>query len=249
MTLNPNDEYRVNRDQKGKHYFATWAPGLENTLRLVPAPEGAPSRNAFSTLPQGTWTDNVANGTLFLFDDEKGCVYAVLGWKEGTDLAALYDQDNHRSLDFAVIGTPYEKFFQCPDEFKVSANLDGGRCQVVGEEAESGLRRSELFIFLGVALALLAVLALMVFCACKYAKGLVLKNSFKKKSGKSGKAGGRGSKASTESTQERSQSSKLKVSSQLGALSSPKSRRLSAAEDTTASKKVSLIKSTTTASD
>ncbi len=176
--MDASKSYHFNLDQKDKHYFATWLPGVNSTLRLVPKALGAPKLDAFSKLPKGVWAD-VDNGTVFLFDDQLGCVFTVAGWSKELNLSAKYDQNSKHLLDFQVIGTPYEDFFRCPaKKYAKSASFGKlqDRCDVSknGDENERSSRLSG-FSIVGL-LVLLAILGVMVFIACKYAKGLLSKS-------------------------------------------------------------------------
>lgn len=175
---------------------------------------------AFSQLPRGFV--NQDDGSLTLVDDGRGCVYSVPSWG-GLDLAASYEKVASGggdgagqalpppSLDFSVIGTPYELFFRCPRGLDLpTEGLEPHRCQLKAEEYDEAGdgRGSELTVILIAGIALVVLLSVMVIFACKFARGLILRNSFRRRRRRSSNKSSNVS-ASLRSKTESSSSSKV----------------------------------------
>lgn len=79
---------------------------------------------SFSKPPLGIVQEST--GTLFLFDDEKGCVYTVLKFNN-PDLEEEFSKHN-KQLKFQSWGTSFEKFFDCYETFYSVEELNPERC-------------------------------------------------------------------------------------------------------------------------
>ena len=153
-------------------YFVTITAGeLVLYAELAAAPkEGSP----FGRLPQGfVWADRQL---LYLFDDDKGCVYTVQGWSAETAALKRNKMDlKQEVLKFPVTGTTYEHFFhRCLGEgMTVDAALAADRCNtkvplVHGVTRSRGGLGGGGFLLVALGAFLVAILA---FFVCKRSKG------------------------------------------------------------------------------
>lgn len=80
-----------------------------------------------------------STGTLFLFDNEQGCVYTVLCFHQ-PDFVEEYEK-NQQEMKYRAFGTPFETFFSCDESFQSDGDLDPERCTIgvvpSAEEIES----------------------------------------------------------------------------------------------------------------
>ncbi len=204
-------------------YFVTITAGeLVLYAELAAAPkEGSP----FGRLPQGfVWADRQL---LYLFDDDKGCVYTVQGWSAETATLKRNKMDlKQEVLKFPVTGTTYEHFFhRCLGEgMTVDAALAADRCNtkvplVHGVTRSRGGLGGGGFLLLMVMGAFLV--AILAFFVCKR--------------GKSGGGGGGGSKKSGKKSTKQDLVTLKGTSSTASASAAGKSTANSAANSSTPS--------------
>lgn len=204
-------------------YFVTITAGeLVLYAELAAAPkEGSP----FGRLPQGfVWADRQL---LYLFDDDKGCVYTVQGWSAETAALKRNKMDlKQEVLKFPVTGTTYEHFFhRCLGEgMTVDAALAADRCNtkvplVHGvTRSRGGLGGGGFLLLMALGAFLVAILA---FFVCKR--------------GKSGGGGGGGSKKSGKKSTKQDLVTLKGTSSTASASAAGKSTANSAANSSTPS--------------
>lgn len=204
-------------------YFVTITAGeLVLYAELAAAPkEGSP----FGRLPQGVvWAERQL---LYLFDDDKGCVYTVQGWSAETATLKRNKMDlKQEVLKFPVTGTTYEHFFhRCLGEgMTVDAALAADRCNtkvplVHGvTRSRGGLGGGGFLLLMALGAFLVAILA---FFVCKR--------------GKSGGGGGGGSKKSGKKSTKQDLVTLKGTSSTASASAAGKSTANSAANSSTPS--------------
>lgn len=90
---------------------------------------------SFSRVLRGTVNKQGEDGTLYLVDDVKGCVYTVLGWGR-VDLSMDTKGYSGGGMNHKAFGTPFERFFVCNPSYEISGveKLDGQRCNIGAEE-------------------------------------------------------------------------------------------------------------------
>ncbi|KAH9396842.1 hypothetical protein TYRP_003140, partial [Tyrophagus putrescentiae] len=120
--------HAVDRSAKGHAYWATFTG--DGHFRLIHSRKeeeknstvwdslfnASSSPITFSQVPRGLV--NHVDGTMFLVDDLRGCVYTILGWGR-TDLAKKAETEGEQELTFKANGTPFERFFDCPPQYRI----------------------------------------------------------------------------------------------------------------------------------
>lgn len=149
-------------------------------------------------------------GTMYIFADEVGCVYSIFGWNR-TDLYTKHI-DNELTIKFKASGTPYEKYFICPDDYKPADNLDPNRCNIDGpltrsksygsrkkleEERKEDDKNIVQYLLIAAGIILVMILALFAFkCinlgkskSATHSKKMISKTPTKLNTGKSSPSG------------------------------------------------------------
>lgn len=74
--------------------------------------------------------------TLFLFDDDLGCVYTVLCFNQ-TDFSKEFRRGN-QEMKFRAFGTPFEEFFRCDYKFSAEGEQKWKLCNIgtIPDDAE-----------------------------------------------------------------------------------------------------------------
>lgn len=144
-----------------RSYFPLLAPATGH-LRLVHVLKGTPKEEPmFSSRPQGTV--NYATGVLYLFDDDRGCVYTVQNWGR-MDLLER-SADAQMDILLPVHCATYESFFRCsnsaPPHSRSNRCSCGGRGSAVDPSLQPQLQLS-LYSLLTVIIS--ATVLVIVFC-------------------------------------------------------------------------------------
>lgn len=144
--------HAVDRSAKGHAYWATFTG--DGHFRLIHGRKeeeknstvwdslfnASSSPITFSQVPRGLV--NHVDGTMFLVDDLRGCVYTILGWGR-TDLAKKAETEGEQELTFKANGTPFERFFDCPPQYRIRESdetlnellADPDRCLIRSEKS------------------------------------------------------------------------------------------------------------------
>ncbi len=171
--------HAIDQSAKGHAYWATFTG--DGHFRLIHSRKeeeknstvwdslfnASSSPITFSQVPRGLV--NHVDGTMFLVDDLRGCVYTILGWGR-TDLAKKAETEGEHELSFKANGTPFERFFDCPPQYRIREGdevmlgdellADPDRCLI---RSEKSLFSTFLwwYIFGGAGLLLLIILAVI----------------------------------------------------------------------------------------